>query len=135
MSAITEVNSALTALGFIRMDGLPEASGPMMKDISSEGVPGRAYMRYAYCGKPFRLTTRAAVAASTDVALLQILYAQYQTRNVSITDDMGNTWANMFVLSARVTGAQKIVSGVGDLSGMSYLVYAEWEIQSAAVSY
>ena len=136
MSAtIADASGYLTTLGFIRMDGVVRASGPMMKDISQEGVAGAAFQRYAYRGEPFPIRTTAAFTFPADVASAQILYAQYQTRNVNITDDFGNTFSNVMVLSARVVDVRKIASGVGLLSAKNYLVTAEWELQSVAVGY
>lgn len=126
---------ALTTLGFVKADGAVNPSGPVMKDISQPGVAGRAYLRDGYHGAPFRLTTMGAFSSANDAAAAQILYAQYRTRNVTFTDHNGNAWANLFVLNVTIVDTKRIMSGVGQLSGMSYLVFAEWELQSAAIQY
>lgn len=135
MATIADANGYLTTLGFIRMDGMVAASGPLMKDISQEGVAGAAFQRYGYKGEPFNVRTLAAFIFPADVASAQILYAQYQTRNINITDDIGNTFSNVMVLNVKVTEARKIAQGVGLLASQNYLVTAEWTLQSVAVGY
>lgn len=134
-ATMTDLAGQLTALGFVRADGAVNPSGPTMKDVSQPGVAGRAYLRDGYHGMPFRITTMAAFASSANVATAQILYARYRTRNVTFADHNGNSWANLFVLNVTITNTQRITSGVGLLSGMSYMVFAEWELQSVAVGY
>jgi len=132
---MTDLAGQLTSLGFVRADGAVNPSGPVMKDVSQPGVAGAAFLRDGYKGMPFRLTTMEAFANAANVATAQILYAQYRTRNVTFTDHNGNSWANLFVLNVTITDTKRITSGVGLLSGMSYLVFAEWELQSVAVGY
>lgn len=136
MSAtMADYEGFLATLGFLRADGPVLPSGPMMRDISQPGVAGRAYQRIGYAGRPFNVQTLAAFTFPNDLALAQILYAQYQTRNVTFTDDHGNTWYNLFVLEVQIGEARRISSGVGSLAGKNYILMATWALESAAVQY
>lgn len=128
-------SSGMTTLGFIQADGPVNPSGPIMRDVSQPGVSGKAYMRTGYAGEPFRIRTIAAFATAGALATAQILYTNYRSRNVTFTDDHGNAWANLFVLGVQITEHRRIISGVGSLNGMTRVLIAEWELQSAAVSY
>jgi len=127
-ATMTDLAGQLSTLGFVKADGAVNPSGPTMKDISQPGVAGAAFLRDGYKGMPFRITTMAAFSSAGAVATAQILYAQYRTRNVTFADHNGNSWANLFVLNVTITNTQRITSGVGLLSGMSYMVFAEWEL-------
>jgi hypothetical protein len=136
MSAgILDAYGSLTTLGFVDMQGAVLPSGPMMRDISQPGVAGKAYQRFGYAGRPFKIQTVGAFTSAANAALAQILYAQYQTHNITLTDVHGNTWANLFVLNVQIVEVKKIASGVGTLAGRSHLVIADWEMESAAVVY
>lgn len=132
---IAHATSLLATVTFRTMTGPVNPSGPMMKEISAEGVAGAAFMRYAFKGERFRIQTMEGFANVADLAIAKILYLRYQTQPISLTDALGNTWANLYVWTVRITNEQKITAGVGQLAGKTHILEAEWEIQSAAVSY
>lgn len=132
---MAEYAAALTTINFVEANGPVNPSGPIGKDISQPGVAGLARMRIGYVGKPFKLTTVGAYANANALSLGKILYTQYREHNVTYTDPRGIVWYNLIVLDVTITDDPRIISGTGVLSGMSYLLMAEWELQSAAVQY
>lgn len=136
MSAtMADYDGALTTLGFLYMDGAINPSGPVGRDISQPGVAGIARLREGYMGQPFSVRTMAAFSSAVDLGTAMVLYTNYRERNVTIIDDQGNTWYNIFVIGVRIVEHRRISGGVGLLSGYTRLLFAEWELQSAAVSY
>lgn len=136
MSAtMAEAFSALTTINFIEANGPVNPSGPIGRDISQPGVSGLARMRIGYVGKPFKISTIGAYANASAQAAGKILYAQYREHNVTYTDPRGIVWYNLFVLDVTITDDPRIISGTGLLSGATHLLFAEWELQSGALSY
>lgn len=134
MSA-TLAASGMTTINFVEAKGSVNPSGPIGRDISQPGVAGLARMRTGYVGKPFRVSTVGAYATANAQALGKILYAQYRERTATYTDPRGIVWYNVVVLEVQITDDPRIISGTGQLAGMSYLLMAEWELQSAAIQY
>lgn len=132
---IADRNGYLATITFKVMNGPVHPSGPMMKDISQEGVAGAAFQRFAYRGQRFKVQTMAAYSSALNLSLGKILHAQYQTRNIDLTDALGVTWSNLMVWSVAFVNEQKITSGVGQLAGLTHILEAEWDLQSVAVGY
>ncbi len=135
MMTIADANGYLATITFKVMTGPMHPSGPLMKDISQEGVAGAAFQRYGYRGQRFKVQTLAGYTSAAALALGKILHAQYQTRNIDLTDALGVAWSNVMVHSVVFTNEQKIMSGVGSLAGCTHILEAEWDLQSVAVGY
>lgn len=132
---ISDRNLYLATITFKTMNGPVHPSGPLMKDISQEGVAGAAFQRYGYRGQRFKVQTMAAYTSAVNLGLGKILHAQYQTRNIDLSDALGVTWSNLMVHTVAFVNEQRIMTGVGGLSGYTHILEAEWDLQSVAVGY
>jgi len=129
MATITNGVTSVTLGGLF---GPVNPSGVTAKEITRDGVAGMAFISTGYRGEPWQARSWATSTNATTLAVDQIAYKALVNSVVTLTDDNGNVWYNIFVRDVQITKTNPHTAA-SDSSG--YMIEAYWTFQSVVVAY
>ena len=122
--------AAIGDISFITIKGTPRPMGMETEPLTRPGVDGTAFRELGTRGQPFQVTTIVDVDDAADAKTALESYAALRATLVTLTDDLGNSWANVMVIDVEPIEVKAVESGVGGLSQTGgVLVSARWTLQ------
>jgi len=129
MASITNGVTSVTLGGLF---GPVNPSGLTAVEITRDGVAGMAFKLTGYRGEPWQARSWATASNATNLGLAKLYYLALKNSVVTITDDSGNTWYNIFVRDVQITRTNRHTCAP---DSSAFMIEAVWTFQSVAVSY
>lgn len=110
-------------------------AGDRLKDITVEGIAGKAYVWVGFSGQAAPILTTYALAVGEPIGIAMMAFAACQGHLVNVTDDFGANWLNLMCLGVRHGVAQRVLAGGGALKGKAGILTTEWTLEPCATEY
>lgn len=119
-----------TTLFFIRIDGYPDPEEQTYKEITREGMGGRAYRMEGIRGNEFTLRTVVDVTGDANATSTANGYKSFQLAALPVSIFYVNgtvEFDNYYVLDVKIEKPVPVRTGIGGINGGTRLLYATWK--------